>query len=228
MARLPRINLPNIPQHIIQRGNNRCACFTSLKDFSAYIHWLKEYADKCLVDVHAWVLMTNHVHLLCTPRQPKSISLLMQNLGRRYVQYYNYQHNRTGTLWEGRYKSCLIQEDLYLLQVYKYIELNPVRAGMINEPSEYHWSSYQINALGKNSTLCTPHTEYLNLGATDLQRQNNYRALFKTNINEKLTAEIRLSLNKSLALGNEHFKDEVELLSGRRVKEGKRGRPLGC
>ena len=97
---------------------------------------------------------------------------------------------------------------------------------MVSELSEYHWSSYQINALGKNSSLCTPHTEYLNLGATDLQRQNNYRALFKTNINEKLTAEIRLSLNKSLALGNEHFKDEVELLSGRRVKERKRGRPL--
>ncbi|RGP39591.1 hypothetical protein BPTFM16_02763 [Altererythrobacter insulae] len=118
----------------------------------------------------------------------------MQNLGRRYVQYYNYHHNRTGTLWEGRYKSCLIQEELYLLQVYKYIELNPIRAGMVTEPSEYHWSSYHINALGKHSSLCTPHTEYLNLGATDLQRQHNYRAIFKTNINEKLTAEIRLSL----------------------------------
>jgi len=227
MARLPRIHLPHIPQHIIQRGNNHCACFASSEDFKAYIHWLKEYAQQYSVDVHAWVLMTNHVHLLCTPRETGAISQLMQSLGRRYVQYFNNRYKRTGTLWEGRYKSCLIQEELYLLHVYRYIELNPVRAAMVLEPAEYSWSSYQINALGKKSDLCSPHSEYIKLGANDIQRQSNYQELFKVHIEAAVIEGVRSSLNKGLALGNEHFKLEVEQLSGRRVKAGKRGRPAG-
>jgi putative transposase len=171
--------------------------------------------------------MTNHVHLLCTPRKPKAISLLMQSLGRRYVQYFNYTYKRTGTLWEGRFKSCLIQEESYLLQVYKYIELNPVRAFMVEEPSNYIWSSYQVNALGKQSSLCTPHPVYSNLGVDSLNRQNNYRKLFNHHIDGTLIDDIRLSLNKGLALGNEHFKTEIEALCGRRVVEGRRGRPVG-
>jgi len=147
MARLPRIELPDIPQHIIQRGNNHSFCFGSNEDFSAYLYWLKEYSKKYCVDIHARVLMTNHVHLLCTPRKPKAISQLMQSLGRRYVQYFNYTYKRTGTLWEGRFKSCVIDEDSYLLHVYRYIELNPVRASMVTDPSDYIWSSYRINAL---------------------------------------------------------------------------------
>ena len=227
MARLPRVELAYIPQHIIQRGNNHSICFGSNEDFSAYLHWLEEYSEKHSVDIHAWVLMTNHVHLLCTPRKPKAISLLMQSLGRRYVQYFNYTYKRSGTLWEGRYKSCLIEENSYLLQVYRYIELNPVRASMVAEPSNYRWSSYQINGLGKESTLCTPHQLYLDLGTNHIERQSAYRSLFKHHIDASLIDNIRLSLNKGMALGTDRFKLEIEELAGRRVIEGKRGRPVG-
>jgi len=223
MARLPRIQLTNIPQHIIQRGNNRNFCFAAEQDFATYVHWLTEYSKKHCVDIHAWILMTNHVHLLCTP---KAISLLMQSLGRRYVPYFNHKYRRTGTLWEGRFKSCLIEDVSYLLQVYKYIELNPVRASMVAKPSEYVWSSYQINALGKQSDLCTPHSVYLDLGANSLERQETYRSLFKHHIDSVLIEDIRLSLNKGLALGSERFKSKIEQSCGRRVREAKLGRPL--
>ena len=127
MSRLPRVNPVGVPQHIIQRGNNHQVCFISDQDFTAYLNWLKEYALKFEVDIHAWVLMDNHVHLLCTPQSVGAISYMMQGLGRQYVRYFNYSNERTGTLWEGRYKSCLVQEQGYLLQLYRYIELNPVK-----------------------------------------------------------------------------------------------------
>ena len=151
----------------------------------------------------------------------------MQALGRRYVRYFNFEYQRSGTLWEGRYKSCLVQEERYLLEVYRYIELNPVRAEMVTEPSEYRWSSYQINALGKVSNLCTPHPEYLALGLESLVRRKNYRALFIHRVDGELLEEIRANTNKGLAVGYDQFKDEIELLTGRRVKAKKRGRPLG-
>jgi putative transposase len=149
---------------------------------------LKEYAEKFDVDVHAWVLMTNHVHLLCTPNSSSAVSSMMQSLGRQYVQYFNRRYERSGTLWEGRFRSSLVQSEKYLLQVYQYIELNPVRAGMVNDPSDYSWSSYQINALGKHSQLMTYHPLYL-------------------------------------SLGNNDFVTQVELLTGRNLQEGQRGRP---
>ena len=141
MARLQRISPVGVPVHLIQRGNDRHTYFCSLEDYSSYMVCLKEYSKKCTVDIHAWVLMTNHVHILCTPQQEGAVSLMMQSLGRRYVQYFNYQYQRSGTLWEGRYKSCLIQAERYLIEVYRYIELNPVRAKMVKDPSEYIWSS---------------------------------------------------------------------------------------
>jgi putative transposase len=225
MARLPRVDLVGVPQHIIQRGNNRQVCFASEQDFAVYASWLKEYSEKFLVDVHAWVFMTNHVHLLCTPRQSKAISHLMQSLGRRYVQYFNYTYKRSGTLWEGRYKSCLVQEDNYLLQLYRYIELNPVRAMMVDDPAHYVWSSYQINALGKKSDLCTFHPVYLSLANNSDNRYQTYRDLFKFHVDGELLSDIRNALNKGLAIGNDKFKAQIEELSGRRVTEGKRGRP---
>ena len=164
MARLLRVCPVSIPQHVIQRGNNRQVCFASEQDFTAYAGWLKDYSKKYQVDIHAWVLMTNHVHLLCTPRIPNAVSLMMQSLGRHYVRYFNFSYKRTGTLWEGRFKSCLVQEESYLIQLYRYIELNPVRAGMVEQPSDYVWSSYPTNALGKASEICTPHPLYLALG----------------------------------------------------------------
>jgi len=132
MARLKRVYLEDVPQHIIHRGNNRQVCFSCEADFIAYIGWLKEYANKYEVAIHAWVLMTNHVHLVCTPKKSDGISRMMQSIGRQYVRYFNDTYQRTGTLWEGRYKSCLVQAEDYLLHLYRYIELNPVRANMVN------------------------------------------------------------------------------------------------
>ncbi|MBT3258858.1 MAG: transposase [Deltaproteobacteria bacterium] len=152
---------------------------------------------------------------------------MMQALGRRYVRYFNFEYQRSGTLWEGRFKSCLVQEERYLLEVYRYIELNPVRADMVTDPGEYRWSSYQINALGKVSNLCTPHPEYLELGLEPLERRKNYRALFIQRIDGELLEGIRAKTNKGLAVGHDRFKDEIELLTGRRVRAKKRGRPLG-
>ena len=147
MPRLTRVAPIGVAQHVIQRGNNRQLCFGDESDMAAYINWLKEYAKKYEVDIHAWVLMTNHVHLLCTPNQELAVSKMMQSLGRQYVRYFNYTYGRSGTLWEGRFKACLIESERYLLEVYRYIELNPVRACMVTEPSEYQWSSYQLSLI---------------------------------------------------------------------------------
>ena len=225
MPRKPRANPIGIPQHIIQRGNNRQACFTSEQDFIAYTGWLKDYAKKFQVEIHAWVFMTNHVHLLCTPLKTNSISQMMQSLGRQYVRYFNYTYKRTGTLWEGRYKSCLVQTEDYLIQLYRYIELNPVRANMVDDPCEYQWSSYQVNALGKASLLCTPHPAYLAIHPTEKARQTCYRALFKHHLDTKIIEDIRQATHKGMAIGNEKFKDEIEKLTGTNMRPKRIGRP---
>ncbi|MES9880127.1 MAG: transposase [Sedimenticola sp.] len=227
MARLPRISPVGIPVHLIQRGNNRQTCFAKPEDYTAYLNWLKEYSIQFSVDIHAWVLMTNHVHLLSTPQKEGAISRMMQSVGRRYVQYFNHQYQRSGTLWEGRYRSCLVQTECYLLEAYRYIELNPVRAKMVDDPGEYGWSSYPINALGKVSELCTPHPEYMKLGKRKDTRMRRYRALFSAHVEDDLLTEIREGVNKGMALGNDQFKDDVEKLTGRRLKPNKVGRPVG-
>jgi len=227
MVRLLRITPTDIPVHLIQRGNNRQACFISDEDHGAYAGWLKEYSHKYKVEIHAWVMMTNHVHLLCTPRQEGGVSKMMQSLGRRYVQYFNVEYRRSGTLWEGRFKSCLIQEERYLLEVYRYIELNPVRAEMVTDPGEYRWSSYQINGLGKTSDLCTPHHEYLCLGKDVSDRRQNYREFLSHQFDGELLKEIRDNINKGMAVGNDRFKEEIATMTGRRLKSKKRGRPVG-
>ncbi len=142
MPRRPRIQLADHPQHIVQRGHNRAACFFAEEDYRFYLHWLKLGAEKYGCAIHAWVLMTNHVHLLLTPDAPNGISQLMQSLGRRYAQYVNRFYKRSGSVWEGRFKSSLIQAEEYLLTCYRYIELNPVRADMVRDPGEYAWSSF--------------------------------------------------------------------------------------
>lgn len=222
MARLPRICLPGIPLHLIQRGNNRQPCFASQEDCAAYASWLQEYAARFKVDIHAWVFMTNHVHLLVTPTTASAISKMMQSLGQRYVRYFNYTYLRTGTLWEGRYKSCVVDAENYLLICQRYIELNPVRAGIVESPADYYWSSYQANGLGKKAEMCTPHPLYLSLGRNTHIRLRAYRALFKSHIDDDITL-IREATNKGLAIGNDRFKQEIERLSGRRVTEKKRG-----
>ena len=191
----------------------------------AYLNWLKEFSKKHLVDVHAWVLMTNHIHLLCTPYEEGAISKMMQSIGRMYVRYFNHTYQRSGTLWEGRFKSSLIQSERYLLEIHRYIELNPVRADMVNEPSEYSWSSYGCNALGVETDLQTPHELYLALGKTKKERLDNYRQLFKAHVGVELLKEIRDSVNKGLALGNERFTVQIEALTKSRVTPRKAGRP---
>ena len=176
MARLPRLDVLGVAQHVIQRGNNRQVCFGSDQDIAAYANWLHEYAVKHSVAIHAWVFMTNHVHLLVTPKYEGGVSKLMQSLGRRYVAYFNYQYKRSGTLWEGRFKSCLVQSERYLLECYRYIELNPVRANMVESPRDYKWSSYRCNGEGIKSKLITPHDEYLSLGHSEEIRLANYRS----------------------------------------------------
>ena len=225
MARLHRICPVGVPQHIIQRGNNKQVCFVSTQDSAAYINWLKEYANKYQVDVHAWVLMSNHMHMLCTPKIANGISVMMQSLGRQYVRYFNHTYNRTGTLWEGRYKSCLVDADDYLLHLYRYIELNPVRANIVENPADYHWSSYQINALGRSSELCTPHPLYRALGASIDKRRVAYQALFKNQITRQTLQDIRRASNNGMALGSDRFKQQIENLTGERLTPLKMGRP---
>lgn len=227
MARLPRITPVGVPVHIIQRGNDRKVCFGSDEDMVAYIHWLKDYAKKYVVDIHAWVLMTNHVHLLCTPQQEGGVSSMIQSLGRRYVRYFNHQYRRTGTLWEGRFKSCLVQSESYLLEVYRYIELNPVRAAMVDDPGDYSWSSYQVNALGKVSDLCTPHEEYQRLAKTKPTRLKRYRYLFEHHVDDRVLVEIRSATQKGMAIGDDRFKEEITALTGRRLAPKRSGRPIG-
>ena len=223
MARLQRICLPGIPQHVIQRGNNRQACFGSEEDFAAYAHWLEEYSRKFRVAIHAWVFMTNHVHLLLTAETENGVSRLMQTLGRSYVRYFNHTYRRSGTLWEGRFKSCVVEAESYLLTCQRYIELNPVRAGMVEAPGQYAWSSFSANGLGKKVKLWTPHSVYKRLGGTAAERAEAYRGLFRGHLDTSIIKQIRKASNQGMVLGSERFKQEVEQLSGRRVVALKRG-----
>ena len=225
MARLPRLDLPQVPQHVIQRGNDRQPCFLADEDYSRYRQDLTEAAADCGCAVHAYVLMTNHVHLLVTGSERGTISRMMQRLGRRYVVYFNAQYGRTGTLWEGRFKSSLIDSHRYLLTCHRYIELNPVRAAMVADPAEYRWSSYRCNALGRTDKLITPHPQYLALGADAGLRQSAYRALFKQALGDDELARIREHVQQQKALGSSRFQAEIEALLARKVAVRPRGRP---
>ena len=225
MPRLKRVAPIGVPQHVIQRGNNRQVCFGGDEDMMAYIAWLKEFSPKFEVRVHAWVFMTNHVHLLCTPMADGAVSKMMQSLGRMYERYFNKTYGRSGTLWEGRFKSCLVESERYLLEVHRYIELNPVRAGMVNEPSEYKWSSYQCNALGKQSDLQHKHSLYLRLGATPEERCLSYRNLFATHVTAQLIEDLRKCTNSGTAFGSPMFVGELEALAEGRLSPSKMGRP---
>ena len=169
--------------------------------------------------------MTNHVHLLLTPKASDSASLLMKHLGQRYVQYINRTYQRTGTLWEGRFRSCLAQSEEYVLACYRYIELNPVRAGMVMRPQDYRWSSYHANGLGRANALIAPHDEYLRIALADAPRREAYRALFRAHVDEALMDEIRDATNGNTALGGKRFQAQIAKALGRRVVRGVAGRP---
>ncbi|MEN6585775.1 MAG: transposase [Sulfuricella sp.] len=225
MPRRSRLALSNVPLHIIQRGNNRQACFFADEDYHFYLDWLGEHADKTGCRVHAYALMTNHVHLLISAERPEASGDLMKALGQRYVQYVNRTYHRSGTLWEGRFRSCLTQEETYLLACQRYIELNPVRADMVAHPAEYRWSSYRANAQGEADALLKPHPLYAALGMDSAGRQAAYRELFRYELEPGLADEIRRATNGNYALGNEHFAAQVAAALGRRVLPGKSGRP---
>ena len=225
MPRKPRFTLPGIPQHVIQRGNNREPCFFAEEDYGRYLNDLKETAAKHSCHIHAYVLMTNHVHLLVTPTQEHSISDMMQALGRRYVYYVNKTYRRSGTLWEGRFKASLIDSEAYLLTCMRYIEMNPVRALMVEHPGDYRWSSYGTNAQGKTNAVITPHPLYLVLDQQAEERQKAYRELFRGHLDIETLHDIRDALNHELVLGRSYFKEKIEQVTQRQTELGKAGRP---
>lgn len=201
MPRRPRVHLPGLPLHIVQRGHNREACFFGEDDYHAYRHWLSEAMKGSGCQLHAYVLMTNHVHLLLTPPEPQAVTKMMISLGRRYVQHINRSYRRTGTLWDSRYKSSLVHADAYHLLCQRYIELNPVRAAMVDDPAHYRWSSYRANGLGQPDPLLTPHPLYVELGQDEAARLATYRALFRTELDADAISDIRLALNQGQPLG---------------------------
>ena len=206
MARLPRYVLPGHPQHIIQRGNNRSAIFINESDFEFYRESLICACTDHNVQVHAYVFMTNHVHLLMTPNSGNGLSKVMQLVGRRYVQYFNYTYRRTGTLWEGRYRATLIDTERYFLTCYRYFEENPVRANMVSHPAMYRWSSFLCNTRGAVDELISPHNLYRALGSTGSARMAVYDGLFKQNVAPELLDAIRTATNKTWVLGDKRFK----------------------
>lgn len=224
MPRRSRLILPEIPVHVIQRGNNRQACFYAVEDYHFYLEHLAEQSKKAGCAIHAYCLMTNHVHLLLTPQREDSVGLMMKGLGQRYVQYINRTYQRSGTLWEGRFKSCITREEAYILACYRYIELNPVRAAIVEHPAEYRWSSYRYNAQDEPSKFLSEQATYKGLGATGNSRREAYRSLFRTEIEPSLVDEIRQATHGNYALGSSRFKAEVESALGRRVTKGKSGR----
>jgi len=210
MPRKPRMYLDGVPCHVIQRGNNRTVCFYSARDYDTYLDFLSDACQRYSVALHAYILMTNHAHLLMTPTCKQGISRVMQSLGRRYVQYINKQFRWSGTLWEGRHKASLINADEYLIACYRYIEMNPVRAAMVDHPGDYPWSSYHANAYGKIDKHLKPHSLYLALGRDSCERQTVYRELFEGVLDQKIIHAIRNAANFSMPLGNNNFAKQIE------------------
>jgi putative transposase len=225
MPRKPRFYVPGMPAHIVQRGNNRQACFFDDNDYLTYLDWLRESADKAGCQIHGYVLMTNHVHLLVTPARAQSIGQMLQSLGRRYVQYVNHTYGRTGTLWEGRHKGSVVDADSYLLSCYRYIELNPVRAGMVTSPSDYRWSSYHANGLGADDKAITPHPLYLALADSGEARREAYRELFRAHLDPEVIQHISSATETGTPLGNDRFREQIAAVLNQKVGYAKRGRP---
>lgn len=225
MARLPRFDMPGVAQHIVQRGNDRLPCFAAERDYIRYLQDLRDAAQENDCAIHAYVLMTNHVHLLVTPEKSTAISSMMQALGRRYVGYFNRHYHRTGTLWEGRFKSCLVDSDDYVLRCYRYIELNPVRARMVSLPSAYRWSSYRYNVEGVSDPIIKPHETYSSLGKCGSDRRLVYSGYLSEALIGAEVMEIRSYLQLGRVLGGKRFQMHIESLHGRITPTLARGRP---
>ncbi len=227
MARLPRLFAPDQPQHVIQRGNNCQAIFHDEADYHRFLEFLGGAIREHSVALHAYVLMSDHIHLLATPSGPTSLARVMQSVGRRYVRYFNDRTTRSGTLWEGRYKSTLIDSERYLMVCSRYIELNPVRAGIVEVPQAYPWSSFAHHAGLTANPLITDHAQYWSLGNTPFERQAAYRLLFEQELSAEQLTRIRDSTNKGWALGSEGFTGALLGKANRRVTPLPKGRPRG-
>jgi len=228
MARLPRYVIPGQPQHIIQRGNNRQAIFAADADYQFFRDALVEAASQYGLQIHAYVWMTNHIHLLATPQFENSISKVFQSVGRKYVQYFNYVYKRSGTLWEGRYRATVVDSEQYLIKAMRYIELNPVRAHIVQLPADYPWSSYAYNAYGASSLdldWLQPHPEYIGLGRDAAERQAAYQDLFKVEIASDDLEKIRDCTHKGWALGGAKFQERLKQLCQRPTSSKGVGRP---
>lgn len=209
MKRQPRFDLPGVPQHIVQRGNNRMPCFLDEGDRVRYLALLREALHETNCVLHAYVLMDNHAHLLVTPEREKCVARMMQKFGRQYVGLFNARHRRTGSLWEGRYKSCLVDSEDYVLRCYRYIDLNPVRARMIDDPAAYRWSSCAAHC-GEADALLVPHPCYLALGCSVPARALAYREILDEVLSEDTLRDIRRYLQQQRALGSNAFQAMVE------------------
>ena len=228
MARLPRYVIPGQPQHIIQRGNNRQVFFAADADYQFFCDAMIEAAGRYGLAIHAYVWMTNHIHLLATPTDTDSISKTFQSVGRKYVQYFNYTYRRSGTLWEGRYRATVVDSERYMLSIMRYIELNPVRAGMVVHPRDYAWSSHRRYAYGEtgpNLNWLIEPDQYRKIERTDEARRVAYRSLFKASIDADDLLAIRDATHKGWALGDQRFKEMIEGLGERRAGPAPRGRP---
>ncbi|MDB5916664.1 MAG: Transposase [Massilia sp.] len=215
MPRQSRLVIPDVPLHITQRGNNKLHCFFEETDFLVYLKLLHSASIRAECRVHAYVLMRNHVHLVVSPTHAQGPAMLMKSLGERYVQYVNRRHGRTGTLWEGRYHSCLVQSERYLMICQRYVELNPVRACLVNEPSAYPWSSYHHNAHGQESKIVAQHELYSRIGPDPASRQTAYRALFAEVLGSDTLTELRRATHRNTALGSAEFIGQFAQCKGR-------------
>lgn len=225
MPRPPRLELPGVPLHVVQRGNNRGLCFFSDIDRRFYLKSLADVATRRGCLLHAYVLMSNHVHLLVTPPETGAVSAMLQDIGRRYVRVVNEAHARTGTLWEGRFKSSLIDSDTYLLNCHRYIELNPMRAKLVSDPADYPWSSYGHYAQGEPNRYVTAHQGYLALGNTAGERQTAFASFCRLPIADADINRLRVCVNRGWPLGSDAFLGKVEREIGRSVRPPRRGRP---
>ena len=226
MARLPRLTLPGYPHHIIQRGNNRQDVFTSNGDRKFLLDLLAENAAKFDVAIHAYVLMSNHFHLLATPQTAQGVPQMMQAVGRRYVRLFNDSHGRTGTLWEGRYKSTLLQTDRYLLACMAYIDLNPVRAGMVANPADFAWSSHGHYTGLRVDPLVSVHPLVWALGNTPFAREAAYADLVAQGVTEVQKNQITQAVLRGWVLGEPDFAQHLQTLTARRVSPAEAGRPV--
>lgn len=225
MARLPRLTLPGYAHHVIQRGNNRQPIFVDEGDF-AMLHGLwVEHGPQWQVAVHAFVLMGNHFHLLATPSTDTGLPQMMQAVGRRYVQYFNRRHGRSGTLWEGRYRSTVLQADRYLLPCMVYMDLNPVRAGLVSRPGDYRWSSHAHWMGVSNDRLLTASAQFWNLGNTPFAREAAYADLVRAGLSSQEQAALTASALSGWALGDSDFIEQLQKQTDRRVVQGRAGRP---